>query len=367
MTIQQTIELYQHTVVQIATGTGTGTGFYLHDYDLVITNQHVTGYNRKVTLKVRGRDKCLASVVFMDEKYDIAFIVPPMDMKPLPALKTGDYSLMHDGDSVVAIGHPYGLNYTATQGVISRVDRLQQGIKYIQIDAAINPGNSGGPLINADGEIVGVNTFIIKGGDNLGFALPVSYLNEMLEQYAPYRGQLAVRCPSCLTVETEKSLSDNQYCPVCGAKIKFPEVDENTEHPVSGIARTIEEILSYMGYNRELARLGKNKWEVKHGSAKIKIGYNASTYFIICDAFLSRLPADNIVGLYTFLLKENFKMNKMFFSLSKDSIVLSSLTYDLGITAETGLGLFRELMERADYYDEILITRFGCKAIVEET
>jgi serine protease Do len=68
------------------------------------------------------------------------------------------------------------------------VDRVRDGVKYIQIDAAINPGNSGGPLVNKQGEIIGVNSFIIRGGDNLGFALPVSYLREALEMYAPHRG-----------------------------------------------------------------------------------------------------------------------------------------------------------------------------------
>jgi len=77
---------------------------------------------------------------------------------------------MKDGDAVVAIGHPFGLNYTATQGVISKVDRIREGLKYIQIDAAINPGNSGGPLVNMSGEIIGVNSFIIRG--EITWALP---------------------------------------------------------------------------------------------------------------------------------------------------------------------------------------------------
>ena len=176
ISIQETIEKYQNAVVQIATKSGTGTGFYLHEYDLIITNNHVVKGNRFVTIKSKSFDKRLALVVFADEKYDLAFLQPPVDMKGLPPVKLGDYVSLKDGDMVVAIGHPYGLNYTATQGVVSRVERVQQGLKYIQIDAAINPGNSGGPLVDVDGEVIGVNTFIIIGGDNLGFALPVIYL-----------------------------------------------------------------------------------------------------------------------------------------------------------------------------------------------
>src|SRR5574338_619774 len=100
-------------------------------------------------------------------------------------VKMRNYEETKDGDVVVAIGHPFGLNYTATQGVISKVDRIRDGVKYIQIDAAINPGNSGGPLVNKNGEIIGINSFIIRGGDNLGFALPVNYLREALLLYQP--------------------------------------------------------------------------------------------------------------------------------------------------------------------------------------
>ena len=130
-----------------------------------------------------------------------------------PSLKLGDYGQVKDGDDVLAIGHPYGLNYTATQGVVSRVDRVQQGLKYIQTDTAINPGNSGGPLVNDLGEVIGVNTFIIKGGDNLGFALPSSYLKEALEQYKPVRGEVVVRCPSCSTLVTAENIDEGKYCP----------------------------------------------------------------------------------------------------------------------------------------------------------
>ncbi|MBK7589400.1 MAG: trypsin-like peptidase domain-containing protein [Bacteroidetes bacterium] len=87
--------------------------------------------------------------------------------------------------------------------VISRVDRVQNGLNYIQIDAAINPGNSGGPLVNMTGEVVGVNTFIIRGGDNLRALhyLPIIY--EALDQYLPLNGTSVVRCHSCSTLVHE--------------------------------------------------------------------------------------------------------------------------------------------------------------------
>lgn len=366
MTTQELIDNYRNAVVQIATKTGTGTGFYLRDYNLIVTNNHVVKDNWKVTIKGRGFEKQLSRVIFTDEKYDLAFIVPP-EASDMPLVRMGDYSTLHDGDTVIAIGHPYGLNYTATQGVVSRVDRVHSGLKYIQIDAAINPGNSGGPLVNSNGEVVGVNTFIIKGGDNLGFALPVNELKTALEQYAPVRGETAIRCPSCSSLVTAHNIDGGQYCPNCGTKIDFPKVeDEHKEVVVSGIAKTIEDVLDKLGKNRELARSGYNFWEVEAGSATIKISYNAETYFIISDAFLCTLPKENISPLYQFLLKENNKMQGMLFSINGQNIVLSSLIYDLDLTVESGEKAFRELFQKADYYDNILIEQFGCQPILEE-
>ena len=366
MTIQETIERNQNSVVQIATKTSTGTGFYLREYDIIVTNHHVVGDNARVTIKGKTFPKKLADVIFLDQRYDLAFLMPPLDMKELPELKLGDYAKMKDGDTVVAIGHPYGLNYTATQGVISRVDRVQQGIKYIQIDAAINPGNSGGPLVNEDGDVVGVNTFIIKGGDNLGFALPSSYLKEALDQYMPNKGEFALRCPSCSVLVTHASLDAGKYCPNCGTKIEFPKRTEVDEAPVSGIAKTIEEILDRLGHDKELSRDGQNRWEVKEGSATIKISYNPENYFIVSDAYLCKLPKTGIKDLYTYLLKENFTLRGKLFSLQGENIVMSSLIYDLDLTVAAGEAHFKLLFQKADAYDTLLMEQYGCQPILQE-
>ena len=179
MDLQQIIEKYQKAIIQIATQNGTGTGFYIKEFDLIVSNNHVVENNAEVTVAGKAFDKALSRVWYTDRKHDLAFLEAPKNID-LPEVLLGNYETLKDGDAVLAIGHPYGLNYTATQGVISKVDRIRDGLKFIQIDAAINPGNSGGPLVDTDGEVIGVNSFIIKGGDNLGFALPVSYLRQAL-------------------------------------------------------------------------------------------------------------------------------------------------------------------------------------------
>src|SRR5947209_16875308 len=210
MNTQQIIELYRPAIIQIATQTSTGTGFYIKEFDLIVSNEHVIGKNAEVTIAGRLFEKRLARVWYTDRKHDLAFLQPPEDVQ-IPEVKLGNYEHMKDGDVVVAIGHPYGLNYTATQGVISKVDRIRDGVKYIQIDAAINPGNSGGPLVNKEGEIIGINSFIIRGGDNLGFALPVSYLKEALELYYPHKGQASTRCNSCNHLVLPSNIEATKY------------------------------------------------------------------------------------------------------------------------------------------------------------
>ena len=366
MDSQQIIEKFQPAIIQIATQSGTGTGFYIKEYDLIITNDHVVGDNAEVTIAGKNFEKTLSRVWYTDRKHDLAFLQTPPGVE-LPDIKLGRYETLRDGDAVLAIGHPYGLNYTATQGVISKVDRIREGLKFIQIDAAINPGNSGGPLVNSKAEVVGVNSFIIRGGDNLGFALPVSYLREALDIYLPNKGKPSTRCFSCGTLVTPDNIDSGKYCPNCGTEVKIPEIPESETEPV-GAAKTIEDILKELGKNVRLSREGPNTWSVKEGSARIKITYNAENYFIAGDAYLCQLPADaqKIKPLYLFLLQENYRMNGMVLSCVKQNIVLSRIIYDLDITKENGVETFRNLFRQADQYDDLLKTQYGCLQRLEE-
>ncbi len=363
---QLIIEKYQNAIIQIATASGTGTGFYVKEFDLIVTNDHVVADNTEVTIAGKTFDKALSRVWYTDRKHDLAFLEAPKNIE-LPEIQLGKYEQMKDGDAVVAIGHPFGLNYTATQGVISKVDRIREGLKYIQIDAAINPGNSGGPLVNMSGEIIGVNSFIIRGGDNLGFALPVLYLREALQLYQPNRGQASTRCFSCDYLVTTGNIDSTKYCPSCGTEVKLPEIPEKEAEPV-GAAKTIEDILKELGKDVRLAREGVNNWSVREGSAKIKITYNAENFFIAGDAYLCQMPSDpsKIKPLYEYLLQENYRTRGLVLSCVKQNIVLSRIIYDLDMTKENGAAAFRSLFQQADRYDDYLKQEFGCTDRLEE-
>lgn len=360
------IEKYQKAIIQIATQTGTGTGFYLKEFDLIVTNAHVVADNAEVTIAGKAFDKAMSRVWYTDRKHDLAFLQAPAGIE-LADVQLGLYEKMKDGDAVVAIGHPFGLNYTVTKGVISKVDRIRDGLKYIQIDAAINPGNSGGPLVNMMGEIIGVNSFIIRGGDNLGFALPVNYLREALELYLPNKGQASARCYSCGYLVTKANIDSTKYCPSCGTETMLPEIPE-TEAAAVGTAKTIESILKELGKDVRLAREGVNSWTVKEGSAKIRITYNAENFFIAGDAYLCQLPADvtKIKPLFQFLLQENFRTNGLVLSCVKQNIILSRIVYDLDISVENGVAAFRNLFQKADHYDDYLKSEYSCMDRLEE-
>lgn len=366
MTTQQIIELYRPAIIQIATQTSTGTGFYLKEFDLIVTNEHVVNKNAEVTIAGRLFEKRIARVWYTDKKHDLAFLQPPQEIQ-LPEVKLGDYNSLHDGEVVVAIGHPFGLNYTATQGVISKVDRVREGVKYIQIDAAINPGNSGGPLVNKQGEIIGINSFIIRGGDNLGFALPVSYLKEALQMYASYRGTPSTRCHSCNYLVLPENIDSTKYCPFCGTEVKIPQMPERESKPV-GVAKMVEEILTELGKDVKLARDGNNNWSVKEGAAKIKINYNPENFFLAGDAYICQLPINTgqIKPLYEFMLQENYSLEGLVLSCVRQNIVLSCIMYDLDMTKENGIQMFRNLFQKADYYDQLLEKEYGCLELLEE-
>jgi len=359
-TQQQIIEHYQDVIIQISSAAGSGTGFYIPQYDVIVTNRHVVESEPEISASGKLFTKVRLQVWYTDTQYDLAFIEAPPGVN-FPYIRLGEYSAVKDGDTVIAIGHPYGLSYTATRGVVSKVDRLQEGVKYIQIDAAINPGNSGGPLVNTRGEIIGVNSFIVKGAENLGFALPVLYLEAALKLYEPEKGKIAARCPSCGKLVTQANIDSERYCPVCGTEIYLlPALKKETR--IVGVAGKIEQILQILGKDVKLSRNGLNSWDVREGSALIQIIYNPGNHFISLDAHLCQLPGDpeKISSLYQFLLRENGKLREMALGCYQQHIVLSSMIYDQDLEKEHSRDTFLKLFKQADHYDDVLKIEFSC-------
>ena len=350
------IEFYKSIIIQIATPYSTGTGFLLKNEKMVVTNEHVVRDNREVAINGSSIEKQMVQVLFTDPKYDLAFLKAPELLEKVPEAVLNRNDNLQQGDKIVAIGHPFGMKYAATQGIVSNTTQESGGVRYIHHDAALNPGNSGGPLIDVDGKVVGVNTFIIKSGNSVGFSLPVKYLIKTIEEFKSSGDNIGTRCFSCSNLVFENE-QNGKYCPNCGSKIKLPsEVDE---YEPLGITKTIEDILVDTGHRVQLARRGPFNWEIEQGSAKISISYYEKTGLIIGDAYLCNLPLKDIKPLYEFLLRQNYENEALTFSVKGQNIVLSLFIYDRYLNKETGVKLIKHLFEKADYYDNILVENYG--------
>ncbi len=160
-----------------------GSGFIIDRKGYIVTNYHVIDGADEIQVKMYNDKEYAATVVGGDPKTDLALI--KIDAKGLVPLKLGSSDDLKVGTWVVAIGSPFGLEQTVTAGIVSAKGRILGSGPYddfIQTDASINPGNSGGPLLNMDGEVIGINTAIIKSGQGIGFAIPSDLARGIVKQ-----------------------------------------------------------------------------------------------------------------------------------------------------------------------------------------
>lgn len=162
-----------------------GSGFIIDAAGHIITNNHVVAGAEEIRVKLADGRELPVQVVGRDSKTDIALLKMAASVKELQTLPLGDSDDVKVGEWVIAIGNPFGLALTVTQGIVSATGRVIGAGPYddfIQTDAAINPGNSGGPLINLKGEVIGINTAIVAAGQGIGFAVPSNMARAVVAQ-----------------------------------------------------------------------------------------------------------------------------------------------------------------------------------------
>jgi serine protease Do len=163
-----------------------GSGFIVEPDGLILTNYHVVDNAEKITVRLLDGRELVGKVVGKDQKTDIALV--KISARDLPVAPLGDSDRLEVGEWVMAIGNPFGLDNTVTSGIVSAKDRQIGAGPYdhfIQTDASINPGNSGGPLVNLQGEVVGIDTAIFSqsgGNIGIGFAIPINLVKDLLPQ-----------------------------------------------------------------------------------------------------------------------------------------------------------------------------------------
>lgn len=235
-----------------------GSGFIIDPKGLMITNNHVIEGADKIKVKLSGGKEYEAEVKGRDPKTDLA-LLQIKGSGPFPHLTLGDSDAIRVGDWVVAVGNPFGLGHTVTQGIISAKGRVIGAGPYdnfLQTDAAINPGNSGGPLLNLKGEVVGINTAIVATGQGIGFAIPSNLAKGIIPQLEEKgkvtRGMLGVQV-QVVTPELAKSFGLPE---AKGALVA--EVNPGTPADKAGIKRG-DIIIDYNGtpikHMNELPRL----------------------------------------------------------------------------------------------------------------
>ena len=168
-----------------------GSGFIISLDGYVVTNEHVAGESKFVHCVLYNKEEVEAQVVGVDPYTDIAVLKLNATSKNLPHVTLGHSNKLVAGQTVLALGSPHGLARSVSMGIVSVTDRYLEDRgdemvspfnNWIQTDAAINPGNSGGPLVNLKGEVIGINTRILSGAENVGFAIPIDIAKEVIDQ-----------------------------------------------------------------------------------------------------------------------------------------------------------------------------------------
>jgi S1-C subfamily serine protease len=169
-------------------GTIVGSGVIIDNTGLILTNSHVVFGYRAISVTLDNGYTTPAKLIGTDPILDVAVLRIPVPEAGLPKATLGDSDTLQVGAEVVAIGNPMGLEQTLTRGVISGINRLLSEfplnlmLPLIQTDAAINPGNSGGPLVNRCGEVVGLTSALLIDAKNIGFAIPINVVKQVLPQ-----------------------------------------------------------------------------------------------------------------------------------------------------------------------------------------
>lgn len=350
------ITKFEKIVVQIQTQFSTGSGFYLTEYDVIVTNYHVINGSDEILVQRSNNDKLKAEILYLDPSMDVAFLHPESKLSDAESVALKPPADISNGDTVTAIGHPHGLKFTTTQGIVSKVNRLFSGLKYVQTDAAINPGNSGGPLIDGEGNIIGINTFIISESNNLGFALHIDQIFDHLAMLKSVEGSIFL-CPSC-----SNSLKVvGKFCPFCGEELpdNLPVHIEGMDHKPP--ETVLEETLTEQGVNPVHARRGHNFWQFEFGSAFFSIIFNDDGT-ILALSRVAKLPKTMITELYEFLLRQNIKLGtEIRFGTNEKHITLSFLMNAVSLNNDHFRETVKSLLNYADSYDDILFDKFQCE------
>jgi serine protease Do len=341
-------------IVKISSASGSGSGFYINSQNAVITNHHVVAGVKSVAIETEKKEKRKASVLQINPMSDIAILRPAKPVADIE-MEIAKDSPVNNMDKVHILGYPLGMPFSVTEGIISSPKQYVNGRYLIQTDAAINPGNSGGPMVNTDGEVIGITTCKYTHAENIGFAVPADVISAELESFKNSDAEsFAVKCPSCDFLILEKE----EYCENCGSKL---EESLFAELKLSPLGEFAESALDEIGIDPVLARAGNEFWEFHHGSAMIRFFiYKNNYFFATCP--LVKLPKVKPIDVYNYVLSD--PVSPYFLGVYNSTVFISYRTCIKDIFSEKGKAIQKHLVNfpaKADELDNILIDKYGCE------
>jgi serine protease Do len=173
MIVDDTIQRIKVSILKVQADGGSGTGFIVSNQGHILTCAHVLVGDRFYVISEHG-DRRSVQILGKDETCDLAILYD--ESLTDPSLTFADPATIAEGQTVYALGHPLGFDFTLSRGIISNRQRVRSGVSLVQTDVSLNPGNSGGPLVNEQGEVIGVASQILEGGQGLGFGIALQHI-----------------------------------------------------------------------------------------------------------------------------------------------------------------------------------------------
>ncbi len=274
-----------------------GSGFIISRDGYIVTNHHVIAKAEKIEVKLYNGRTFTAKIIGKDKITELALI--KIEADDLPYVKWGDSDAIEVGDWVLAIGNPLGFDHTVTAGIISARGRSVFGNtaygQFLQTDAAINFGNSGGPLYNLDAEVIGINTAIVAGGQNLGFAIPSNMARSIIRQLRSH-GKVARGWFGVGIQDVDNDLAESFGLPEGMRGVVLTDIGKGSPAEKAGLEKG-DIIVEFNGVSlSKTAQLQQFVAETKPG-ADVSIKVFRDGDFIIKTVTVSLRPADTVASL----------------------------------------------------------------------
>ncbi len=338
--------------IQVATPYSTGTGFYWAEVGLYVTCEHIVRDNREVVIQHIDAEKRAAEVLFTDPVYDVAFLrTKETDIAEQGVLAEADPV---GGSSLTSLGFTPNTHLKKEELRLISANFRYEGRDYFLLDTEMESDFTGGPLTDETGKIVGMNIGFFAEED-YQLALSALQIKQVYEDYKCGENKIGTRCYSCEYVFFEGEVKKNK-CPNCKDYLLLP--NKAKEFQPNGVGYTIERLIEKTGHQPRLSRRGPNNWQIQQGSARVNISYYEKNGLISGDAHLCLLPEDE-TEILQYLLEQNHLLEGLTFSIDHHDVILSLLIHDRYLNVESGVKLFRHLLEQADYFDNILVEKFG--------